>query len=96
MNDLHKAALAALDALENHTAIKHPQQRSYRDEAIEALRAALKAPRQELSVSELQQALLDVGLIYPDAIDDPEGYDGGDTLERIEMLHVRLRSRGQR
>jgi hypothetical protein len=41
MNDLHKAALAALDALENHTAIKHPQQRAYRDEAIEALRDAL-------------------------------------------------------
>ena len=31
----------ALDALENHTAIKHPQQISYRDDAIAALRAAL-------------------------------------------------------
>ena len=32
----------ALDALENHTAIKHPQQRYYRDRAIDALRAALE------------------------------------------------------
>ena len=31
----------ALEALEHHTAIKHPQQRHYRDAAIEALRAAL-------------------------------------------------------
>jgi hypothetical protein len=31
----------ALEALENHTAIKHPQQRGYRDDAIAALRAAL-------------------------------------------------------
>ena len=37
----------ALDALENHTAIKHPQQRYYRDRAIDALRAALDAPEPE-------------------------------------------------
>jgi len=42
MSDLRKAAQQALDALENHTAIKHPQQRAYRDDAIEALRAALQ------------------------------------------------------
>lgn len=34
----------ALDALENHTAIKHPQQIHYRDSATEALRAALAEP----------------------------------------------------
>ena len=31
----------ALDALENHTAIKHPQQIYYRDSAITALRERL-------------------------------------------------------
>ena len=37
----HKACEMALDALENHTAIKHPQQAHYRDSAIEALREVL-------------------------------------------------------
>ena len=38
----------ALEALENHTAIKHPQQRHYRDEAMDALRLAIEqAERQE-------------------------------------------------
>ena len=39
-----EAMLLALDALENHTAIKHPQQMHYRDTAIEALRQALEQP----------------------------------------------------
>ena len=46
-SDLKKAAVLALDALENHTAIKHPQQRAYRDEAVDALRAALAQPEQK-------------------------------------------------
>ena len=41
MTDLRAAAQQALEALEIHSAIKHPQQRHYRDSAIEALRAAL-------------------------------------------------------
>ena len=41
MSDLRQAAMLALDALENHAAIKHPQQIHYRDAAIEALRDAL-------------------------------------------------------
>lgn len=45
MSDLRKAAQQALDALENHTAIMHPTQRAYRDDAIEALRAALEKER---------------------------------------------------
>jgi hypothetical protein len=32
----------ALEALENHTAIKHPQQLHHRDAAITALRAAIE------------------------------------------------------
>ena len=44
MTDLRAAAQQALEALEIHSAIKHPQQRHYRDSAIEALRAALAEP----------------------------------------------------
>ena len=36
-----EALKLALEALENHTAIKHPQQIYYRDKAITALRKAL-------------------------------------------------------
>ena len=39
-----KAMELALDALENYTAIKHPQESEIRDKAIEALQVALKAP----------------------------------------------------
>ena len=39
-----EAMRLALDALENHTAIEHPQQMHYRDTAIEALRQALEQP----------------------------------------------------
>jgi hypothetical protein len=48
MRELHQRQQAdeallrqALDALENHTAIKHPQQIHYRDSAIDALRERL-------------------------------------------------------
>jgi hypothetical protein len=37
-----EAMKQALEALENHTAIKHPQQIYYRDAAIESLRAAIE------------------------------------------------------
>ena len=37
----------ALDALEQHSAIQHPQQRHYRDAAIAALRERLAQPEQE-------------------------------------------------
>ena len=37
-----EAMKQALEALENHTAIQHPQQRHDRDSAIDALRAAIK------------------------------------------------------
>jgi hypothetical protein len=36
-----EALKLALDALENHTAIKHPQQIHYRDKAITAIKQAL-------------------------------------------------------
>ena len=81
MNDLRKAAEMALEALENHTAIKHPQQRQYRDDAIEALRQALSQPEQEpvaWGLPNLQdpirrkQALLRVDLKIPDGAQFPQ------------------------
>lgn len=39
-----KAMELALDALENHTAIKHPQESEIRDKAIDALQVALAEP----------------------------------------------------
>jgi hypothetical protein len=41
----------ALEALENHTAIKHPQQRYYRDAAIDALRQAIEQAEQAQPVA---------------------------------------------
>ena len=48
------------------------------------------AAKAELTVTALQQALVETDLIDPDAIDDPDGYDGGMTLEQIDALHQRL------
>jgi hypothetical protein len=42
-----EALKLALEALENHTAIKHPQQIYYRDKAITAIKEALAQPEQE-------------------------------------------------
>ena len=48
-------------------------------------------PRRELlTVTDLQQALVAVDLVDPDAIDDPEGFDNGFTLQQIDALHSRL------
>ena len=41
---MKEALKLALDALENHTAIKHPQQIHYRDKAINAIKEALTQP----------------------------------------------------
>lgn len=46
--------------------------------------------RVPLTVTELQQALVDTDLVDPDAIDDPDGFDNGFTLQQIDALHRRL------
>jgi hypothetical protein len=46
--------------------------------------------RDPLTVTDLQQALVDADLVDPDAIDDPEGFDNGFTLQQIDALHSRL------
>lgn len=61
--------------------------------ALAEIRQRMKdaPPRREpLSVTELQQALVDVGLVDPDAVDDPDGYDAGSTVSRIDALHKQL------
>ena len=52
-----KALKLALEALENHTAIKHPQQIHYRDSAIAAIKEALAQPEQEPVAFDVQKAL---------------------------------------
>lgn len=63
-------------------------------ERMESVRAALEQPeharRDHLTVTDLQQALVDVDLVDPDAIDDPDGFDNGFTLRQIDALHSRL------
>ena len=46
--------------------------------------------RDPMTVTDLQQALVDADLVDPDAIDDPEGFDNGFTLQQIDALHSRL------
>jgi hypothetical protein len=59
--------------------------------SIKAAVAFAHPPRRELlTVTELQQALVDADLVDPDAIDDPEGFDNGFTLQQIDALHSRL------
>lgn len=61
MSNLRQAAEMALNALENHTAIKHPQQIHYRDAAIEALRTALAEPEHEpLTDEEIEVLAMDI------------------------------------
>jgi hypothetical protein len=51
-------------------------------------------PRREpLTVADLQQALVDADLVDHDAIDDPDGYDAGSTVARIDALHAWLKEK---
>ena len=59
-----EAMRLALDALENHTAIKHPQQMHYRDTAIEALRQALEQPERTCIKDLTKQCVKENGHCY--------------------------------
>jgi hypothetical protein len=48
-----EALKLALDALENHTAIKHPQQIHYRDKAITAIKEALAQTQEPVALETL-------------------------------------------
>jgi hypothetical protein len=92
MSDLRTAAQQALEALEYHV----EQTRSIwkTSQAIDALRAALAQQEQpkpvELTIERLRDALVASRIISPASVEDPDGYDGGVTLFRIEALHRRI------
>ena len=73
-------------------------QRSYKphapdckkNNAITALRAALAQQANHLTIERLRDALVASRIIDPAAVEDPDGYDDGVTLHRIEALHRRL------
>ena len=50
-----EALKLALDALENHTAIKHPQQIHYRDKAITAIKEALAQEQEPVAVVDVHE-----------------------------------------
>jgi hypothetical protein len=100
MSDLRTAASAALEALEKSRVfvttrekIKHPEGTEWYDGTITALRAALAQKEQEpvaLTIERLRDALVASRIIPPESVEDPDGYDGGVTLCRIEALHKRI------
>ena len=57
---------------------------------IKALRAALAQQANHLTIERLRDALVASRIIDPAAVEDPDGYDDGVTLFRIEALHRRL------
>ena len=57
---------------------------------ITALRAALAQQANHLTIERLRVALVASRIIDPAAVEDPDGYDDGVTLHRIEALHRRL------
>ena len=84
-----------LEALENTTPRGFNMERDKQFyAAIDSIRAALEQPEQEptvkgaLTVEQLVQALVDVGLVDSDVFLYPDGYQ--DTLSRIDKLHALL------
>jgi hypothetical protein len=101
MTDLKKAAQQALAALEGCVkaldALHAPGDSIYTrasdsaDRAEIALRAALEQQEQEpLSVEDLARALVASRVIDAAALDDPEGYDDGVTLDQVRAAYRRL------
>ena len=60
-------------------------------DTITALRAALVQEQAEpLTIERLRDALVASRIIPPAAVEDPDEYDDGVTLHRIEALHRRI------
>jgi hypothetical protein len=84
----------ALEVLEDAKALLNNKDRTttmwFADE-ITALRAALAQEQAEpLTIERLRYALVASRIIPPAAVEDPDEYDDGVTLHRIEALHRRL------
>jgi hypothetical protein len=45
----------------------------------------------EMTIEELQQALIDAQLVDPDAIECPDEYDEGETLAAIDELFAKIK-----
>ena len=61
------------------------------DPVAQDLKAALAEPVQEpLTIERLRDALVASRIIPPAAVEDPDEYDDGLTLFRIEALHRRI------
>ena len=78
----------ALEALYEETAWFGPTPKGAA--AITALRAALAQQANHLTIERLRVALVASRIIDPAAVEDPDGYDDGVTLFRIEALHRRI------
>jgi hypothetical protein len=62
-----------LDVLENHTAIKHPQQVYYRESAIQAGKTAIAEAKKQKPVAWMF-GCIGRGRMYAEELDDPSGW----------------------
>lgn len=85
MTTLREAAQQALEALEDIFGANKVDVG-----AINALRAALAEQPQPLTIERLRAALVASRVIDSDAVEDPDNYDDGVTLARIEALYRRI------
>jgi hypothetical protein len=93
MSDLRTAAQQALEALDEADTFHRnlSDQRARRLAAMAALRTALaQQDEPTLTIERLRDALVASRIIPPAAVEDPDEYDDGVTLHRIEALHRRI------
>lgn len=92
MNDLRTAAQQALEELEADCGGRCNAEYNpcWQREVAETLRAALAQQAEPLTIYRLRDALVASRIIPPAAVEDPEGYDDGVTLHRIQGLHRRI------
>ena len=86
-----QAAQRLLDAID--AALPYAPHRAEFDivaDAADDLRAALAKQAEPLAIERLRDALVASRIIPPTAVEDPDEYDDGVTLYRIEALHRRL------
>ena len=84
MSDLRTAAQRMLAAVEDSG------HKADVTAAADDLRAALAQQEEPLAIERLRDALVASRIIPPTAVEDPDEYDDGVTLYRIEALHRRL------
>lgn len=96
---LHEAAQQALEAMEKATRFMSDKDYRKLNESIDVLKAALAGQtvpsdctdsHQPLTIERLRDALVASRIIQPAAVEDPDEYDDGVTLFRIEALHRRI------